>query len=96
MRDVGRYQRGNQKPKIGQQNTMTKRKRTRARNELQNTTLKTDDWATQTHLITRVNSGATKKEAVPTPLVTLVMWLIFSIGYEENENLPKLWLQLNH
>ena len=43
MRDVGRYQRGNQKPKIGQQNTMTKRKRTRARNELQNTTLKTDD-----------------------------------------------------
>jgi len=41
-------------------------------------------------------SDATEEEAVPTPLVTPVMWLIFSIGHEENENLPKSWLQFIH
>jgi hypothetical protein len=42
------------------------------------------------HLIHRVNSDATKEEAVPTPLVPPVISLILSISHEESESLPKL------
>jgi hypothetical protein len=44
----------------------------------------------ESHFMHRVNSDATKEEAVPTPLVPPVMSLILSISHEESERLPKL------
>ena len=57
--------------KKGRQHNGQKKKTTH--DNPQNTTQKTNDRATQTPLQTRVNSGATEGQAVPTPLVTPVV-----------------------
>ena len=89
--EVGRYQSeaSNRRTK----NTMTKGKRTKGQAMLYKI-LRRKLWIEQHehNSMPRVNSGATKEEAVPTPLVPPVMWLIFSISHEESESLPKLWL----
>jgi hypothetical protein len=69
-------------------NTMTKGKRTKGQ-EILYKILHRKLWIEQhePYSIPRVNSGATKEEAVPTPLVPPVMSLIFSISHEESESL---------
>ena len=64
---------------------MTKKKNKRISNDLQNTTQKTLKIEQhEPHFKLGVNSCAPEEGAVPTPLVTPVMSLIFSIGHEEN------------
>ena len=58
-------------PKSKDKNTMTKRKRTEEQAMILHRKLMIEQH--EPHFITRVNSGATKEEAVLTPLVTLVM-----------------------
>ena len=67
---------------------MTKGKRTKGQ-EILYKILHRKLWIEQhePYSIPRVNSGATKEEAVPTPLVPPVMSLIFSISHEESESL---------
>ena len=89
VRKVERYQRGNQKPRIEGQKIQWPKGQAMIYKILHKKLMIEQH---EPHFIHRVNSDATKEEAVPTPLVPLVMSLILSISHEESENLPKLWL----
>ena len=88
MRKVERYQRGNQKPQIEGQKIQWPKGQAMIYKILHKKLMIEQH---EPHLIHRVNSGATKEEAVTTPLVPPVMSLILSISHEESESLPKLW-----
>jgi hypothetical protein len=89
MRKVERYQRGNQKPRIEGQKIQWPKGQAMIYKILHKKLMIEQQ---DPHLIHRVNSDATKEEAVPTPLVPPVISLILSISHEESESLPKLWL----
>lgn len=56
--------------------TSLKIQKKRTNNDLQNTTQKTKDRATQTPLKSGVNSGTAEENAVPDPLVASIMLLL--------------------
>jgi hypothetical protein len=68
LRKVWRYQRANHKPYKSKKTEKDKQD-----NDLQNTTPKTNLWATQTPQKSGVNPDVSEMHAVPSPLVSLVV-----------------------